>query len=38
MTRRELFFAALFSLSTAFAPALSEKTGALEVTYFYLPG
>jgi hypothetical protein len=37
-TRRALFFAALFSLSTAFAAALSEKVGALEVTYYYLPG
>ena len=36
-TRRALFFAALFSLSTAFAPALSEA-GALAVTYYYLPG
>jgi hypothetical protein len=37
-TRRALFFAALVSLSTALAPALSEKAGALEVTYYYLPG
>jgi len=37
-TRRQLFFAALFSFSTAFAPALSEQTGAPSVTYYYLPG
>ena len=37
-TRREMLFAALISLSTAFALALPEKTGALEVTYYYLPG
>jgi hypothetical protein len=37
-TRRTLFFAALVSLSAAFAPALSEKAGALDVTYYYLPG
>jgi hypothetical protein len=36
-TRRALFFSALFSLSTAFAAALSAA-GALEVTYYYLPG
>jgi hypothetical protein len=37
-TRRELFFLALFALSTGLAPALPEKTAALEVTYYYLPG
>jgi hypothetical protein len=37
-TRRELLFTALTCFSTAFALALPEKTGALEVTYYYLPG
>lgn len=37
-TRRELLFAALIAFSTAFAQALPEKTGALEVTYYFLPG
>ena len=37
-TRRELLFAVLMSLSTALASALPEKTGPLEVTYYYLPG
>ncbi len=36
--RRALILAALASLSTAFAPAAAEKTGVLEVTYYYLPG
>ncbi len=37
-TRRELLLVALISLSAAFAPALPEQSGALEVTYYYLPG
>ena len=37
-TRRALIFAALASLSTALAPAAAEKTGVLEVTYYFLPG
>jgi hypothetical protein len=37
-TRRAFLFAVLISFATAFSPALSEKTGVLEVTYFYLPG
>jgi hypothetical protein len=37
-TRRALLFVALISFSAAFAPALAGKTGALEVTYYYLPG
>lgn len=37
-TRRALLFAALISFSTALAPALTEKTSALQVTYYYLPG
>jgi hypothetical protein len=37
-TRRDLLLAALISFSTAFALALPEKTGALGVTYYYLPG
>ena len=38
MTRRVLLLAALICFSTAFAQALPEKTGPLEVTYYYLPG
>jgi hypothetical protein len=37
-TRRELLFGALISFSTAVALARSKKAGALEVTYYYLPG
>jgi hypothetical protein len=37
-TRRALLFAALISFSTAFTLALPEKTGVLEVTYYYVPG
>jgi len=37
-TRREILLAALIALPIASAPALAEKTGALEVTYYYLPG
>jgi len=36
-TRRAMLLAALLALSAAFAPA-REKTDALEVTYYYLPG
>lgn len=37
-TRRALIFAALASLSAALVPAAAEMTGALQVTYYYLPG
>jgi hypothetical protein len=37
-TRRELLFAALICFPATFVPALPEKAGALEVTYYYLPG
>ena len=38
-TRRELLFGVLISFSTALAlGARSGKAGALEVTYYYLPG
>jgi hypothetical protein len=37
-TRRELLFAALISFSTALLRALPQQAGALEVTYYYLPG
>lgn len=37
-TRRALFLAALIAFPTAFAQARPEKTGVLDVTYYYLPG
>jgi hypothetical protein len=37
-TRRELLIAAIASLPIARAVAAGEKTGPLEVTYYYLPG
>jgi hypothetical protein len=37
-TRREFLFGALISISAATALARSKKAGALEVTYYYLPG
>jgi len=37
-TRRELLLAALISGSAVLAWALPEKTQALEVTYYFLPG
>ncbi len=36
--RRELLFAVLISFATPFTLAVPEKTGSLEVTYYYLPG
>ena len=38
MTRRELLCSAGIVLSAAFALALPQGKGALEVTYYYLPG
>jgi len=37
-TRRALLVAALISVSAVAGLALPEKTGALEVTFYYLPG
>ena len=37
-TRRQLFFAAPILLSTALASAFPQEGGALEVTFYYLPG
>jgi hypothetical protein len=37
-TRRELLLAALIFGSPALAWAIPEKTQALEVTYYFLPG
>ncbi len=37
-TRRELLLGAVISFSAAVARARSGKAGALEVTYYYLPG
>ena len=38
MTRRVLLLGALAVFSAVLAVARSEKTGPLEVTYYYLPG
>ena len=38
MTRRQLVFGIVFSLSAALAVAVPKKSGPLEVTYYYLPG
>ncbi len=38
MTRRALLIAALIPFTAAAALALPEKTGVLEVTFYYLPG
>jgi hypothetical protein len=38
MTRRQILLGVLFTLSTCLAVALPEKSGPLEVTYYYLPG
>jgi len=37
-TRRALFFAVLFALAAAWAPALPGTTTPLQVTYYFLPG
>ena len=37
-TRRGLLFLVLLFLSAGIAGALPEKTGPLQVTYYYLPG
>ena len=37
-TRSILLFAALVSIAIAPVFALPDSTGALEVTYYYLPG
>jgi len=38
MTRRALLLGALAALSAVLAVARPEKTGPLDVTYYYLPG
>ena len=38
MTRRVLLLGALAAFSAVLAVARPEKTGPLEVTYYYLPG
>ena len=38
MTRRALLLGALAVFSAVLAVARPEKTGPLEVTYYYLPG
>jgi hypothetical protein len=38
MTRRALLLGALTAFSAVLAVARPEKTGPLEVTYYYLPG
>jgi hypothetical protein len=37
-TRRELLLGGLIAFSAVLAVARPEKTGALDVTYYYLPG
>ena len=37
-TRRELLLSAVAGLIAAAAAGLPEKSGPLEVTYYYLPG
>ena len=37
-TRRQLFLGIAIALSAVFASALPEKSGPIEVTYYYLPG
>ncbi len=38
MTRRALLLGALAAFSAVLAVARPEKTGPIEVTYYYLPG
>jgi hypothetical protein len=38
MNRRQLILGMLLISSAGFAAALPEKSGPLEVTYYYLPG